>query len=166
VTEKVGERAKVILEQAFQFGVAKGGDRRSCIQMEEQLANRLPVEERVSRFRIQTWLSSRLTRAKKEKDPNYVRKCAVEATKQQFFNAAWGFNPATKKFTKAMIIDRLFVKHQCAPKTKVYRQGEFLRAWSRQRLLEFLYSKEKVPNGFADIKSFLDGLTLLPKPEP
>ena len=33
VTEVVGTRARVILEQAFQRGVAKGGDRKSCFQM-------------------------------------------------------------------------------------------------------------------------------------
>ena len=33
VTEVVGPRAQVILEQAFQRGVAKGGDRQSCFQM-------------------------------------------------------------------------------------------------------------------------------------
>ena len=33
VTETVGTRALTILEQAFQRGVAKGGDRKSCFQM-------------------------------------------------------------------------------------------------------------------------------------
>ena len=33
VTETVGPRAKLILEQSFQRGVAKGGDRQSCFQM-------------------------------------------------------------------------------------------------------------------------------------
>ena len=33
VTETVGPRARLILEQAFQRGVAKGGDRQSCFQM-------------------------------------------------------------------------------------------------------------------------------------
>ena len=33
VTEKVGHRARLILEQAFQRGTAKGGDRQSCFQM-------------------------------------------------------------------------------------------------------------------------------------
>ena len=33
VTEVVGPRARVILEHAFQRGVAKGGDRQSCFQM-------------------------------------------------------------------------------------------------------------------------------------
>ena len=33
VTETVGTRATMILEQAFQRGIAKGGDRQSCFQM-------------------------------------------------------------------------------------------------------------------------------------
>ena len=33
VTEIIGPRARLILEQAFQRGVAKGGDRQSCFQM-------------------------------------------------------------------------------------------------------------------------------------
>lgn len=33
VTETVGKRARLLLEQAFQRGVAKGGDRQSCFQM-------------------------------------------------------------------------------------------------------------------------------------
>ena len=58
VTEIVGDRARKILEQSFLRGEVKGGDRRSCFQMEETLAARLPVEERVSRYTIQvrsTW---------------------------------------------------------------------------------------------------------------
>ena len=93
VTETVGPRAKLILEQSFQRGVAKGGDRQSCFQMvsiipdcrtisnpdpdddltpcvqEELLAARLPVEERVSRYSIQSWLSNRLKQEKQNADP-------------------------------------------------------------------------------------------------
>ena len=93
VTEDVGPRAASILESGFQRGTCKGGDRQSCFELvsvavsysssptypnpnphlqEEQLAGRLPVEERVSRYTIQTWLSSRL---QKEKDDNNPQVC-------------------------------------------------------------------------------------------
>ena len=157
VTEKVGVRAKAILEEAFRFGVAKGGDRRSCIQMEEALANRLPVEERVSRFGIQTWLSSRLTQAKNEKDPVYVRKQAVQAAKEKLFVAAWGFDPTSTRFTKKMIKHRLENVYDCAPKNKDNPHGQFKPNWKKGELLNLLYRKEKVPTGFRDITSFLEG---------
>jgi hypothetical protein len=157
VKEIIRERARALLEQAFQWGVAKGGDRRSCFQMEEELANKLPAEEWVSRYAIQSWLSSRLTQEKNEKNPKYVRDRAVEATKQKLFDAAWGFNPLSLNMDS--IKERLSLVHKCTPSTR-RKKGDYRSSLKKKGLLEFLYSKEKVPDSFADMASFLAGLTL------
>ena len=155
MTEKIGERARAILERAFQRGNAKGGDRRSCFQMEEELANKLPVEERVTRFSIQSWLSSRLTQEKKEKDPKYVRARAVLETRQQLLVAAWGFDP--NSMTKDQIKKRLVEEHECTPRTRNNPGGDFSPSLGKEDLLEFLYSKQEVPTPFGDVDSFLKG---------
>ena len=80
----MGPRATAILEQSFQRGIAKGGDRRSCFQMEEKLSNRLPVEESVSVYVIQPWLSNRLKKEKENNDPAIVRAKTVKAERTRF----------------------------------------------------------------------------------
>ena len=101
----MGKRARDILEDAFLCGVAKGGDRRSCFQMEERLAARLPVEERVSRYTIQTWLSTRLKKQKEMSNPKFVHKQAVELERKRLLIQAWGFDTST--MTKKQIIVKL-----------------------------------------------------------
>ena len=42
VTETIGARARLILEQSFQRGVVKGGDRQSCFQMVSYIPSSSP----------------------------------------------------------------------------------------------------------------------------
>ena len=122
VTEEVGKRAREILEQSFQRGQLKGGDRRSCFEMQETLAGRLPVEERVSWYTIQTWLSTRLQVEKDNKNPTIVRKRAVEAERKKLLVEAWGFD--SMSMTKVEIAKKL-IDIGCTAKTRKNPTGEF-----------------------------------------
>ena len=141
LTETIGERAEKILEQAFLRGVAKGGDRHSCFQMEETLANRLPVEERVSRYRIQSWLSSRLTKQKQDNDPKFVHKRAVEECRKRLLVKVWGFDP--ESMTKAQIIKTLEKKHRLMPRTRSNPKGCFHKGDKKAELVELLQKQQK-----------------------
>ena len=141
LTETIGKRAEKILEQAFLRGVAKGGDRHSCFQMEETLANRLPVEERVSRYRIQSWLSSRLTKQKQNSDPKFVHKRAVEACRKRLVVKEWGFDP--ESMTKPQIIETLEKKHRLLPRTRDNPTGCFIKSNSKVVIVKVLQKQQQ-----------------------
>ena len=141
ITETIGKRAEKILDQAFLRGVAKGGDRHSCFQMEEALANRLPVEERVSRYRIQSWLTSRLKIQKQNSDPKFVHKRAVEACRKRLLVKAWGFDPVS--MTKSTIIKTLLAKHRLLPRSRSNPEGCFSRGDSKAELVKLLQKQQK-----------------------
>lgn len=122
VTEEVGKRARVILEQSFQRGELKGGDRRSCFEMQETLAARLPVEERLSWHTIQNWLSTRIQQEKDNKNPMIVRKRAVVAERRKLLVEAWGFD--SMSMTIKEIIKKL-IDIGCKVKSRQNPTGEF-----------------------------------------
>ena len=123
VIEEVGKRARAILEQQFQRGQLKGGDRRSCFEMQETLAGRLPVEERVSWPTIQNWLSARIQREKDNSNPQIVRKRAVVAEQKKLLIEAWGFDSLS--MTKTEITNKLAQKFMCTVKSRKNPTGEF-----------------------------------------
>jgi len=123
VIEQVGKRAREILEQSFQRGELKGGDRRSCFEMQETLAGRLPVEERLSWSTIQNWLSARIQREKDNKNPKIVRKRAVVAEQKKLLIEAWGFDSLS--MTKTEITNKLVQKFMCTVKSRKNPTGEF-----------------------------------------
>ena len=153
VTETVGKRARAILEDAFLCGVVKGGDRRSAFQMEEMLAARLPVEERVSRYTCQTWLSARVKRQKQMNDPKFVYKDAAERERKRLLVEAWGFD--TSSMTKDDLIEKLVDDLGCTVRNKNNRTGDFVRSVSKKNLLSILYSKLQAPVPFTNVDDFI-----------
>ena len=64
------------------------------IMMEHELYNKLSVELCCDRYRIQSWLSTRLKQEKDAVTPKLVRKKAVEKEKARLCIAGWGMYPA------------------------------------------------------------------------
>ena len=154
VTETVSERARAILEQAFLRGEAKGGDRRSCFQMEETVAGRLPVEERVSRYTIQTWLSNRLKQEKDNNNPKIVRKRAIASERKKLLVEAWGFD--TFSMTKTQIVEHLQSPGiGCTVRNRHNPTGDFQLSSKKSVLLQLLHSKLQVPATYANVDIFI-----------
>ena len=115
------------------------------------MAGRLPVEERVSRYTIQSWLSTRLAKEKENSDPKVVRKRAVAAAMKRILESAWGID--TSKLTKDELQDQLLA-HECTISTR-RRAGDFKKTDRKQRLVDLLHSKLPIPPTYVSVTAFL-----------
>ena len=123
--------------------------------MEEKIAARLPVEERVCRYTIQSWLSTRLKKQKEMSNPKFVRKQAVARERSRLFMEAWGLDTST--MTQKDIVaklEQLKFKRRSKGRAKG-RTGDFTASASKKILLAFLHSKLSVPHPFTDVDAFI-----------
>ena len=123
--------------------------------MEEKIGAKLPVEKRVCRYTIQSWLSARLKKQQEMSNPKFVHKQAVSCERSRLFMEAWGLDTSTmtQNDIVAKLIEMGFQKR--AKGRAKGRRGDFTASASKKILLKFLHSNLSVPDPFTDVNAFI-----------